>query len=114
MWASAIFASLSFQTRVWFEQGIEINYFAQGSSIPEVQKNFEIGLTATIEAHLKMFGTIKKMLRAAPPQVLTDLLLDETAMYHRFSQISFHEINQDIARTLPFQGIDFYKAQAAA
>jgi hypothetical protein len=97
----------------WFAQGLEIDYGAQGASIEEAQANFQAGLTATIEQHLKMFGTIEKILRAAPPKVLVHLLLDKSATYHKFSQVTFHEVNQILAH-LPFQGIDFYKSKAAA
>ena len=97
----------------WFAQGIEIDYGAQGSTIEDAKANFQTGLTATIEAHLTMFGTIDRIVRVVPQRVYAELLHDKTASYHLFSEISFDEINRSMAARLPFQGIDFYKSRAA-
>jgi len=83
----------------WFAHGIEIGYGADGADLDDVRRAFEFGLAATINAHLKKYGSIKKLLgRPAPPRVRA---LAEGPGVHRYSQISTH--------LFPFQ-IEFLKA----
>jgi hypothetical protein len=50
----------------WFAQGVEIDYAAQGASIEDVKKRFEVGLRATIEENLKIYDSIDGLLAFAP------------------------------------------------
>src|SRR5947208_951861 len=70
----------------FFAQGLEIDYAEQGNSVEDVKKNFEDGLRATIDQHLKINGTIKKLLRVAPPEVWEDILQDPSADRKFYSQ----------------------------
>jgi len=73
----------------WIAQGLEIDYVAQGASLPEVKKCFEEGLRGTINENLKQFETIENMLRPAPPSIFLEFeTLAEKALI--YSQISLH------------------------
>ena len=89
----------------WFAQGLEIDYAAQGESESDVQSNFERGLTCTINEHLRVYGTIKKLLRGAPPEAWRELLEQGDCLIARHSQVSFHG--------LPFSGVEYYEKKAA-
>lgn len=93
---------------VWFAQGLEIDYASQGSDEEDAKKQFEHGLTSTIEEHLRVYGTIQKLLKVAPQSVWHELLYDASAHYKSYTQVTGHEIAD-----LPFAGIQ-YIAMAAA
>lgn len=93
----------------WFAQGLEIDYAVQGSSEDEVKKNFEYGLEATVEAHLKMHGTIEGLLNVAPPEVWKEFLGDPSGKKKVYSQITSHLLQSK----LPFDGINYLIAEAA-
>src|SRR5579872_3323709 len=50
----------------WYAQGKQIDYIAQGQSIEEVKERFLRGLSLTVKAHIKKFGSVEKLLRGAP------------------------------------------------
>ena len=50
----------------WFAQGLEVDYAAAGSSQDDVKSRFEQGLAATVREHLKVYGSVEKVLRVAP------------------------------------------------
>jgi hypothetical protein len=93
----------------FFAQGLEIDYAAQGSTIAEVKKHFEIGLEATIQQHLKIYGSIKNLLQPAPAAVWQELVPEKTALHNSFWHISGHEIQHSI---LPYEGINYLVAAA--
>lgn len=93
----------------FFAQGLEIDYAEQGDSVEDVKKNFENGLRATIDQHLKINGTIKKLLRVAPPEVWADVLGDPSADRNFYSQVSVHKMIEK----LPFEGIQYLIAKDA-
>jgi len=95
----------------WFAQGLEIDYAAQGKTLKDVRKQFEEGLSATVHEHLRVFGTINKLLRVAPPDVWRELYGTAGSRRFRFSQISLHK---DLQQALQFEGIDYYMQQEAA
>jgi hypothetical protein len=82
-----------------FAQGLEIDYAAQGASLDDVKKAFEIGLEATIQAHLKEFGTLENLVVPAPAEALIEFgsMITKPVYY---SQISVHLHDQ-------IQGITF-------
>ena len=91
----------------WIAQGVEIDYFAQGESLEEAQKNFGLGLASTVRLYLKHHQSIEPMLKWAPVEVYKSLM--DGAEY-RFTQVSLHEIapEQDLEiADLPFNGIAF-------
>ena len=91
----------------WFANGLEIDYAAQGSSINDVKRRFERGLAATIHEHLKMYGSIDKLLKPAPGNVWV-ALMDAAKMKRFYSQVSVHQI-----KALPFENIQYYEPAAA-
>ncbi len=90
----------------WFAQGLEIDYAEQGDSVEDVKTKFENGLHATIDQHLKIHGSIKKLLRVAPTEVWTEVLEDPSAYKNFYTQVSVHN--------LPFAGIQYLVAEQAA
>lgn len=97
--------------KFFFAQGLEIDYCAQGATVADVKKKFEAGLKKTINQNLKVHGSIKPMLRAAPDEVWQELVLDSHAMPHRYFQVSGHHTPH---KALPYEGIDFLVTSAAA
>jgi hypothetical protein len=95
----------------YFAQGLEIDYAAQGSTVDEVKKNFEVGLEATIQQHLKIYGNIKGILQPAPPAVWQELVPEKTALHNRYWHISEHTIEDS---ALPYDGINYLVAAASA
>lgn len=91
----------------WFAHALEIDYAAQGSSLKDVKRRFERGLVATIDEHLKMYGSIEKLLKPAPRDVWV-ALVDAAKMGRFYSQISVH-----VHKALPFQNIEYYEPKAA-
>ena len=57
---------------VWFAQGLEVDYFAQGENINDVQYRFYYGLKATTELHLEAHGSLGGMLKVAPQEAWDD------------------------------------------
>ncbi|MGH8247905.1 MAG: hypothetical protein ACREUU_15905, partial [Gammaproteobacteria bacterium] len=68
---------------LWFAQGLEIDYASQGDSLEDVKKQFEDGLGATIEEHLRVYGNIDKILNVAPSEVWKEMLVVEAAGVER-------------------------------
>lgn len=92
----------------WFAQGLEIDYFAQGDSLTEVQESFQNGLMATIDYHLKEHGNIRGILQVAPQETWEDFLMNGE-LSKRYFHVSLHEVG--LGR-LPFAGVDFYERTA--
>ena len=88
----------------FFAQGLEIDYAAQGSTVDETKRNFEIGLEDTIQHHLTIYGSIKALLQPAPASVWQELLPDKTAVHDRYWHISEHAIEHS---ALPYEGIKY-------
>src|SRR5438552_18177976 len=100
--------------KFWFAQGLEINYGAQGDTPEEAQQNFQQGLLATIAQHLRVYGNIKKLLKFAPSEILTEAA-ENKASIKRFAQVSFHEILDAKSQLqVPFDRIDYRLLQRAA
>ncbi len=93
----------------WVAQGLDIDYLAQGKSIEDVKTQFEDGLTATIHEHLKIYGSIEKVLVPAPADVWKEFFHNSTKPNPKirrkeFSQVSVHR--------LPYQVIDYVETAA--
>jgi len=85
----------------YFAQGLEIDYAAQGSTVKETKKNFEVGLEATIQQHLKIYGNIKGLLQPAPASVWQELVPEKTALHNSYWHVSEHTIEHS---ALPYEG----------
>jgi hypothetical protein len=94
----------------YFAQAIEIDYAAQGATVKEVKKHFEVGLESTIEQHLRIYGTIKELLKPAPVEAWLELLPEKNAQHNKYWHISEHTIESN---ALPYQGIQYLVAEAA-
>lgn len=92
---------------IWFAQGLEIDYAANGTSLGEVKSNFEHGLAATIRLHLQAFDSIEKLLVPAPADTWKELT--EIKKRFRFSQVSVHEFDPEAQelQCLPYTGISY-------
>ena len=92
----------------WFAQGLEIDYAAQGDSLEEVRREFEEGLSATVEENLRVYGNIKKMLVVAPSDIWCEAMNRETPL-ESYSQVSFHRLIQENTN---FNGIKYLVAKS--
>ncbi len=125
---------------VWYAQGLEIDYLAQGSNLQAVKSAFEVGLKKTIQAHLKAYGDIVKLLKPAASDVWTDFLKHASCGSYAFNTASYHKFETpaadriftaemaeasgvstpvftdaaDGAQELPFSGIAYYQEAACA
>lgn len=88
----------------WFAQGLEIDYFAQTSSLGVVKHRFEEGLCATIDEYLKKHGSIEWLLQPAPDNVWNEFLRRKQRPLW-FSSVSVHR--HDLA-------IQYYQLDDAA
>jgi hypothetical protein len=90
----------------WFAQGLEIDYAADGKSQQEVKLNFEKGLEATIDQHLKVYGNIQQMLVPAPKEIWQEL--GASGKHMRYSQVTFHrDMVEENFSQLPYSGINY-------
>ena len=97
---------------LWFAQGLELDYAAAGNSQEDVKSRFQEGLAATINAHLRTYGSVEKMLKIAP-QEAWNLWLSEGHGY-KFDQASFHPTESvGVAQyNFPFKGIAYLESEA--
>ena len=93
----------------WFAQGIDIDYATDGSSIHEVQQNFERGLSLTIKANLQRLGTIDRIMRS-PDMSVWAPLLQQKGLHFDFSTSDVHEMDD---AELPYRRIQYSLAKAA-
>jgi hypothetical protein len=99
--------------KFWFAQGLEIDYAAQGNDLEDAKKNFQDGLISSVNENLKRFGTIKKLMRPAPPEVWVDMLygpLSNESQNFMFIQETVHII-PELKRL--FENIEFIQQRAA-
>ena len=53
---------------IWYAQGLEVDYAAEGDSLDDAKHRFARGLEATIEQHLMTYGSVEKLIRQAPAE----------------------------------------------
>lgn len=87
----------------WFAQALEIDYAAEGASLEHVQRCFEDGLKSTVNEHLRLFGTIDKLISPAPSEVWREVLKADPQPF-RYSQLSLH--------SFPYVRIEYLKKAA--
>jgi hypothetical protein len=99
---------------IWFAQGLEVDYAADGNSLESVKRNFEHGLSATIGLHLQAFDSIDNLLVPAPAKTWKELT--EVKKRFRFSQVSVHEFEEDTEelQKLPYTGISYLERESEA
>jgi len=94
---------------VWFARSQEINYAAQGTSLEDVQRNFERGLTATVDEHLRVFGHIKNLLSQTSPRNVRQHLSERLPQAFRYSQLTVHALPEKIQKAIQFQNIAYIR-----
>jgi len=78
----------------WFAQAIQIDYFACGESLEDVQSRFTQGLIATLEEHLCRYGTIEKFLKWAPDEVRDKIQNKVASERYNYTMINSCHIDQ--------------------
>jgi hypothetical protein len=91
----------------WVAQGLDLDYVVQGDSIEEAKRNFQVGLEATVDLNLRMFGNIESLVMSHPP---SEALLE--AAQHKdsialYTQVTTHDIGPKSQKALPFDGVRF-------
>ncbi len=98
----------------WFAQSIDIDYAATGSSLENVQRNFELGLSATIKAHLERFGNIERIMRTPPLEDRVSISSCDHRPYD-VTMVSTHEIvSSEMLQALQYRNISFFQEKLAA
>jgi len=96
--------------KFWTAQGLEIDYIAQGDDLEDAKKQFEDGLACVIHQHMRIYGSIDKLLSPAPREVWKEVL-NPKAIRARYSQVSIHEI---IKEAFGFEKVDYLVLANAA
>lgn len=89
----------------WFAQGIDIDYAATGASPEEAKSRFERGLAATVHLHLRLYGSVERLLKFAPTSVWQQLKPSDA---YDFSIVTEHNLANDLgqdAAKLPFDKV---------
>lgn len=97
---------------LWFAQALEVDYCAQGTSPKHARKEFSEGLSATIKEHLRVHGSISRLLKLAPQQVWDDVSYSCNTIPNEYSTFcTYHvereEVPSDLQKFLPFNSIVF-------
>jgi hypothetical protein len=98
---------------MWFAECQDINYAAQGRLLDEVRRNFERGLSATVDEHLRVFGHIENLL-ARPPSLIVRRQIHKAPQRFRYSQVTVHRLPKKIQSIIQFQAIEFIQPSLAA
>lgn len=92
----------------WFAQGYEIDYAAEGDSLDDVKLRFQCGLSATIQEHLKIFGTAAKLLMPSPAEVW-QALNKSPGSSHTYNQVGAYKFDDpSIQASLPYSAIEYF------
>jgi hypothetical protein len=95
----------------WIAQGLEIDYAIDGESLKDVKQRFMMGLSMTVESHLRVYNSIDNLLKVAPPEVWAEYFAERNTL-RRFehSQVTaVSKLQQNLQRILPFENIEFYE-----
>jgi len=103
----------------WVAQGLDIDYAAQGTSVENVKENFQNGLIASIDLHLKAYNSFAKLLKPAPNHVWQEMyygpLFGQVKALKSYYGISLHLPDQ-IKKFTAFEniGIEYFELAVAA
>jgi hypothetical protein len=105
-------------SQLWFAQGLDIDYAAEGTSIEDVKKNFVNGLVATIDLHLKAYADLSNVLKPAPQEVWQEmfygpLMGQKTTVAKKYYQISVHSTDH-VQQMAYFENIEYFELALAA
>lgn len=79
---------------VWYAQALEIDYIAQGTTLEEVKKHFGEGLAATVSEHIRLFGSIEKLLQPADAEAWKRYWAEAKEGKLEYSQASLHVLDE--------------------
>lgn len=93
----------------WVAQGVEIDYAVCGTSLDDVRKRFELGLSKMIQAHFVKFGNLDRLLQPAPLAAWTSLMRSQSpAQEWLYRAVSVHEfIDPQRVNDIPFARIKY-------
>ena len=89
----------------WFAQGIDVDYFAQGGTPKEAEKNFTEGLQLMIKLHMTEFKNLQ-YLNPPPPTV------PQEYAKMRFARIEQLPLHTPSPAKVPYRMIKFFVAEA--
>ena len=92
----------------WFAQALEVDYAAAATSLEDVQVSFERGLMATIDEHLKLYGSMERFLVSPSEGALKEMLSHDQTWFN-FRQVSRHQLMP----RFPFASIEYLQRKAA-
>jgi hypothetical protein len=98
---------------LWFATCLDFNYAAQGTSLSEVKSNFERGLSATVEEHLRVFGNIENLLSRPSSSRIRQEIMHKMPQAFRYSQVTVHRLPKELQNVIQFEGIEFIRPIAA-
>lgn len=82
---------ITIEDGLWFAQGLEIDYAAQGNSLDDVRSRFENGLMATVNEHLRIYGKLDNLLHPAPPEMWSLFLVNASQWIKQVhTQVTIH------------------------
>jgi hypothetical protein len=89
----------------WFAQGKEIDHSAEASTLEDVKRAFETGLSSLVSRLLSARGNLKLLLRPTPDCTWSDLW--EAGKVCNVSSTSFKDLRE--LKALPFSGISYFE-----
>jgi len=92
----------------WFAQGVEVDYFASGETLEDVQRRFVSGLTASIVEHLQRYGDLQRLIKWAPANVRNKL---KTGQYSNITPFPVGMNVDDARDAFPFNNLNFLKEE---
>lgn len=95
---------------LWAAQGVEIDFAACGVSLSDVQQRFEAGLSATIHANIKRFGSFERILKWAPMEEIEKI--SALSEKYDFTSMTMHQFLPETK--LPFTNIAYIMEKQAA
>ena len=98
----------------WFAQGLELDYAAAGASQDDVKSRFENGLAATIREHLKVYGSVKRILKVAPQEAWNLWLAQGQGYSLDHASVHLMEMADADMHAFPFKGIAYLESGAFA
>jgi len=88
----------------WFAQGLDVDYFAQGSTPEEAETNFTAGLKTMIRLHANEFGHLRYVV--PPPASVSQEYAK--LKFAKTEKVAFQSAN---AALVPYRRIQFFVAE---
>ncbi len=105
---------------IWYAQGMEVDYIAQGVTKEDAMRAFEDGLAKTIRANLEHVGHIRGLLQTADSETWGEFYSQSEDGQYFYSCVSKHALKERSDEPsmvafskLPFEQIAYMCPQAA-